>query len=373
MLVISEIPTPYRMPLFAAIAASEAVELEVLFCAAQQPDRPWNLNAQPREFAYRVLPGVRIPIRTRRNTFVYEFNPGVLRRLARRDFDALVVGGYAVFAQQAAIAFARAAGIPYLIHAESHHRKPRRAAVRAAKALVLPRVIGTAAAGLAAGTAAARYLASYGLDPARIRIVPNTIDVSAHAAAAEDARMRATAIGDELDLPERFVVFAGRLVEAKGIPDLVAALRRLGNDAPTVVVAGQGPLERELAAVPKLRLLGFQPQTRLIELFALASAAVLPSRTEPWGVVVNEALACGCPVIVSDAVGAAEDLVRDGIDGRIVAAGDVDGLAAALLEELPRPDPATGPISRWTYAFGVEQFLEAVDLALSRDGFTTRQ
>jgi glycosyltransferase involved in cell wall biosynthesis len=364
VLVISEIPTPYRLPLFRALAESGLVELEVLFCAEEQPDRPWELTDELRGFRHEIMRGFRIPIRTRRNTFVYEVNPRVLGRLARRDFDAVVVGGYAVFAEQAAIVFAQAAGVPYLIHAESHHGKPRGPITRWAKAAILPPIVGRAGAGLAAGSAAARYLASYGLHPGRIRIVPNTIDVAAYAAGAAAAREQAASIREKLGLPDKYVFFAGRLFEAKGVGDLIAAIRLLGDESPPVVVAGVGPLSTDLEAVPQVKLLGFQPQPRLIELLALASATLVPSRVEPWGVAVNEALACGCPVVVTDAVGAAEDLVQDGRDGRIVPTGDISALAAAMVEELPRPDPAAGRIGRWTYEFGVEQFAEAVQLAV---------
>ena len=108
---------------------------------------------------------------------------------------------------------------------------------------------------------------------------------------------------------------------------------------------------------------GFQPTARLIELFALADAAVLPSRAETWGVIVNEALACGCPVVVSDAVGAVEDLVVEGVNGRIVPAGDVQALASALaspgVHRRRRADRPTR-IRHWDYDFAVEQFLELV-------------
>ena len=189
----------------------------------------------------------------------------------------------------------------------------------------------------------------------RIRLFPNTVDVGVYRRAADEARTRPFALG----LPDRYFLYAGRLTAGKGAGDLAAALQRLGADAPALLVAGEGPLEDELGALPAVRLLGFQPTARLIELMALAAATVLPSRAETWGVVVNEALACGCPVIVSDAVGAVEDLVVDGVDGTVFPAGDVGALASALAAEPPE-GAGQGRIRRWDYEFAVGQFLELV-------------
>lgn len=346
------------------LARRPEIELEVLFCAWSEPDRPWSLAEELKDVPHRVLRSFSPRIRTRRNTFVYEVNPEIVGILRRGDFDLLVIGGYSVFAEQAALVYARLRGVPYLVHSESHLLKLRPAWVRAIKRVVLPWVLGGAAGGLAVGSAAARYLAAYGVPPDRIRIVPNTVDVGAYAEAATGARARAPEIRAARGLPDRFLLFAGRLVEAKGVPELVEALRLLGPAAPTVVVAGEGPLAGELATCPGVRTAGFLQRDELIELLALADAALVPSRSEPWGVVVNEALACGCPVIASDAVGAVEDLVVDEVNGRVVPARDPAALAEAMASPLPRPDPREGRIWEWTYDFGVEQFLDAVRLAL---------
>lgn len=362
VMIVSEIPTPYRLPLFARLAAHPALELKVLFCAAEQPDRPWQFGEELARVPHEVLRGRRIEFRNRQNQFIYEVNPEILRRVRPGQVDVLVLGGYAVFAEQAAILLAKAYRIPYLIHSESHLLNARSGPRRAVKSALLPRIIGGAAAGLAVGSVAARYLSHYGLHPGRIRIVPNTIDVDRYAARAQSARQDADSVRHRLGLPARYQLYVGRLVEAKGIGDLAAA--RKGVDLPELLVAGTGPLEADLRDVPGIRLLGFQPPERLIELYALAEKTIVPSRVEPWGVAVNEALACSCPVVVSDAVGAAYDLVRPGRDGWVFPAGDTQALARALAAPALEDDRRARPIDRWTYDLAVEQFLEALRLVL---------
>ena len=363
--VISEIPTPYRLPLYERIAERGDIDLEVLFCAAEEPDRPWNLGSSLERVPHRILRGWAPALRTRTESFVYEINPEIVSVLRAAKYDAIVIGGYSVFAEQVAIAYAKVTRTPYLLHTESHHLKSRPWATRAVKQALLRPVVGGAAAGLAVGSLAADYLESYGLDRGRIRIVPNTIDVTAFSAAADRARTDAMKVRSELRLPPSFVLFVGRLVAGKGILELLAALEQLGPDAPQLVVAGEGPLVDEIASIPTVTHLGFQPTHTLIQLYALAERAVVPSRAETWGLSVNEALACGCPVVATDAVGAAHDLIEDGVNGYLVPVGDVAALAAALVAH--RPDArANRRIDRWSYEFGAEQFAEGVELALRR-------
>lgn len=364
ILVLSEIPTPYRLPFFARLANRPEFDLELVFCASEEPDRPWEIDAALADVPHRVLGGIKVPIRTRRDIFVYEINPGIVSLLARSRYDAVVVGGYSVFAEQAAIAIARLRRIPYALHSETTLFKPRSHAVRLAKRALVGPLITNAAVGLAAGTAAAAYLESYGLPTARIRIVPNAIDVESYGRRADSARKRATAIRVELGLPDRFVAFVGRLVEGKGVTDLLEAIRTLGPAAPTLVVAGEGPLTNEVRGTPNVVHLGFLQQERVIELLALADWTIVPSRFETWGVAVNEALACGCPVIVTDAVGSHVDLVVDGVNGRVVPSQAPAMLAAAIAGPRPSGDPSRGRIEQWNYEFAVEQFVDAMRLAL---------
>jgi glycosyltransferase involved in cell wall biosynthesis len=362
--VISEIPTPYRMPFYELLAARPEIDLEVVFCSRAQPDRPWDLDGSLDRVPHRFLRGVSPAVRTRQGTFVYEVNPGAVPLAARGTHDAVVIGGYAVFAEQAAIAISLARGIPYLLHSESTLAAPRPPLVQRLKSAAVGAAVRGAAAGLATGTEASRYLVHYGMAPDRIRIVPNTVDVAAYRRTADEARARAEHVRAEWGLPERYVLFAGRLVEDKGILDLLAARALLGDSALPLVVAGSGPLERDVQDAPGVVHAGFLRPERLVELFALAEWTVVPSHREPWGVVVNESLASGCPVIVTERVGAAADLVIEGVNGRIVPPRAPAALAAALAGPQPSGDPARGPIENWTHEYAVEQFLQAIELAL---------
>lgn len=357
---LSEIPTPYRLPLLRRIAEHPDIDLQVGFLSPEHPDRPWSTSDDLAHIPHEFLPGLDLAVPRGPETAHVQLNGALGSRL--RGVDAVVVAGWSKPAEWLAVAQARATGVPYLLHSESHVLGRRSGVRRAIKRAVLPQVVGHAAAGLATGSGAARYLAAYGLDRSRIRIFPNTIDVAAYRERA--ARVDAGAVRKRFGLPERYWLYAGRLVESKGIADLLAAHRALGGEALPLVVAGTGPLEPQVRAAPNVLALGFVQPAELVDVFALAEVTVVPSLEEPWGVVVNEALAVGSAVLASDAVGAAEDLVQPGENGSIYPAGDRDALVRALRAGVPRGDPTRGRIAHWDYEWAVAQFLEAVELAL---------
>ena len=145
------------------------------------------------------------------------------------------------------------------------------------------------------------------------------------------------------------------------------------------MVVGSGPEQlrlQELARSLRIRLLllGERPWERMVEVYASADVFCLLSVREPWGVVVNEAAACGLPLVLSDRVGAAADLLRDGENGSLVPSGDVSATAArAPPLRLVRIGALGGGVrSRelmrdWGYGPGVERFVEAVrEAATSR-------
>ena len=167
---------------------------------------------------------------------------------------------------------------------------------------------------------------------------PQAVDASvfgAPVAPEERAAARARAGAGDGDF---LALFVGRLEREKGVPVLLDAWRRAGlADGAALAFAGDGPLRAEVeSAGANVRALGPVEQPELPALYAAADALVLPSVrtatfTEPWGLVVNEAMHGGTPVIASDAVGAvAGGLVRDGRNGLVAPAGDATALASRL-------------------------------------------
>ena len=139
--------------------------------------------------------------------------------------------------------------------------------------------------------------------------------------------------------PSESFVFVGRLVEAKGIDVLAEAYQRYRAAVASpwpLLVAGTGDKQSRLQHVQGVEMLGFIQPADLPGILRQAGCLVLPSRFEPWGVVVHEATAAGLPVIASTACGATRRLVLDGHNGRLVAAGDADDLCRALIEQSSR-------------------------------------
>ena len=136
----------------------------------------------------------------------------------------------------------------------------------------------------------------------------------------------------------------GRLVPEKGVFDLLNAYGKLSAEMRAevgLVFVGEGTARSELGRrandiVPgSIQFAGFVQREQLASYYALADVFVFPSHTDPWGLVVNEAMACGLPVISSEAAGCTADLVEDNRNGRVVRGGDVNQLASAM-EDLAR-------------------------------------
>jgi glycosyltransferase involved in cell wall biosynthesis len=335
--VVSPEPTPYRAPLFDRIALRPDIELTVVYAARTVAQRTWSVRLQhPHIF----LRGVRLPFVRRLLRHDYPVTPTIGRALRTVAPDVVVVSGWSTFASQAALAWCRARGTPYVLLVESHDTGPRAWWRRAVKGTIVPRIVRGAASVLVVGTLARESVVARGAAPQRVHVFANTIDVE-----------RWLERADQLERRPRdgvVVLSVGRRVPEKAFDVLEAACAQAG-------------VELELVT-------GGLDEDQLARRYADADIFALVSRHEPWGVVVTEAAASGLPLVLSSQVGAATDLLdRNGV---LVPPDDVDATAAALrrLADDPELRRQMGARSRelvraWGYEPSVEGFVAAVSEA----------
>jgi glycosyltransferase involved in cell wall biosynthesis len=179
--------------------------------------------------------------------------------------------------------------------------------------------------------------------------MPYAVDNQYFANLASPSASSEQRLRHELQLaPDRPVIlFASKLQTRKHADHLVEAYRRFSSnryDQPYLVIVGDGEerarLEIQCRGLDGVRFAGFRNQSELPRFFQLADVFVLPSRHEPWGLIVNEAMASGCPVIVSTDVGSHADLVTDGVQGCVYPVGDIAALTAALERVFATPTTA---------------------------------
>jgi glycosyltransferase involved in cell wall biosynthesis len=249
----------------------------------------------------------------------------------------VVCYGYRTASFLIAAAAAKATGSALVLTTDAHQLSPREGDSWKVpvKRAILPRVFRMADAVLAPSTRTVRFLGSLGVPSDRVFLTPFAVDNMFFSEASRAADRSATRLEWGVPPEAPVALFVGKLVTWKRPGDLLEAAAQV--DRMHVVYAGDGPLKRslearadELGMLPRAHFLGFVNQQQLPPIYAGADFLVLPSDHEPFGLVINEAFACGRPAVVSEACGAAGDLVVDGETGFIVPTGDIRALADRL-------------------------------------------
>ena len=330
--LLTEIPAPFRIPLFNALAARDDANLFVLFLSERDPKRP-HYERHEGEHRYRsqVLAGKHLQ---RRGRWIV-LSRGVISALHRVRPHVVVVGGWNQPAFWLAALYARTTRTPLVAWVESTARDERpgtgplelakRALIRACAGFLVP------------GTASRAYLRELGVPDERIETAPNAVDASIFAAAVDAARADRSGLRAKLDLSGCVVLCVGRLDREKGVDVLLSAVRDLPV---TVVVVGAGSRGGELSgtAPPNVRFVGAVSRAELPDWYAAADVFVLPSRSEQWGMVLNEAAHAGLPLVATDAAGAAYELIEHGSNGYRIPVEDPAALRAALGRLASDPD-----------------------------------
>jgi glycosyltransferase involved in cell wall biosynthesis len=382
-------PIQYQAPLLRRIAQEPDIDLTVLFGSdfslRSYKDEGFGVEVAwdtPLLEGYRseFLPNLRD---TGGISLLSPISHGIYSRLRNPDgspaFDALWVHGYASVNSLQAIFAAGALGIPVLLRADIWLAdRPRGALKLFAKSMFLHGLRHLVAATLPVGSANAAYWSHYFGSGFPQFLMPYAVDNDWFAQRAEAAVATEAALRAELRLEpgHPIILFASKLQTRKHCDHLVQAYKNLLGKLPAdpyLVIVGDGEeranLEQQCVGIEGVRFAGFQNQSILPRYFRLADVFVLPARHEPWGLIVNESMASGCPVIVSTDVGAGPDLITNGNEGFIYPVGDIPALAAALTHVLANPQTSVSMaaaarrrIATWGFDENIQGLRQALAL-----------
>jgi glycosyltransferase involved in cell wall biosynthesis len=406
VLLVCTHPVQYASPTFRRLAERPELDILVAYCSLQGAesgvDPDFNVPVAwdvPLLDGYRWVHVPNKSLTAGLGRFGGLVNPGLWKLVRSGDFDAVVIYGYAYASLWIALAAAKSKRIPIMMSADTvklrslgrgwrgwwwkrwvKRRFLRFVYLRLANLILVP-------------SSAARNFqrSAIGIPDTRIVLTHYVVDNDFfNQASKKEGR---STVRRSWNVPDdaMVILYCAKLTPWKRPQDLLRSFGAICTDRSSelppayLVFAGDGILNESLRAEAaalgvseKVRFLGFVNQSALPGVYAASDVLVLPSEFEPWGLVVNEAMVCGVPAIVSDQVGAGADLVIRGETGEVYPMGDVNALAEILSrllrdpEELSRKGQAArARMESWSIREHVQGMLRAIEIAAAPRGLAS--
>ena len=379
----------YQDPFFRLLAADPEIDLTVLYCsrAGAESYRDADMGTTLR-WDVELLTGyrhvfLRNLVHDSNRGWTRHVNPGIVPALLRGHYDMVIsMTGWGSISAMLGILACRLAGIPFFLYGDSSFPPPEDTLLRRIRARLLGMLFSNATGFMVSGVLNAEYYRHYGGDPDHFFLLPWAVDNDRFAKAARFAQGEREEMRERLAIrPQQTVfVFSAKLVERKDPMTLLRGYERMRErDRAVVLFVGDGELRETLEtyarerALTGVRFAGFINQSDLPKYYGMSDVFVLPSTYEPRGAVINEAMVCGLPVIVTDRCGSIGDIVLDGENAFIYPAGDADALAASMTRLVDDPalrermgERSREIIAGWDYARGVDGVKEMMRWTTSR-------
>lgn len=356
---------PYRTPVFDALAADPGIDLEVVYLSRREKNREWEVK--PPRHAHVMLQSWSTYVSSR--DWPIHLHRGLRAALDKHDPDVVVTMGYDSpgFWQAAYWAMRHGAGRVLYMGSTALSSRTKVGPV----ALLRRRFVAEMHAFLAYGSWARDYLLALGANWDDIFVGMNTVDVAAVSAGVDAATPIPRRAEHEL-------LYVGQLIRRKGVHVLVDALAALGAMDWRLHIAGSGPEEAALRAQiaglgleARVVFHGYKQSAELAPLMAGCDVLVMPSQSEVWGLVVNEALAAGLFVVAGQTAGAVPDLLRPGLNGYATDANHPRRLAATLAKAMTAPKDRfaiRASVLPFTPQYTADRLGEAIRHAAERAG-----
>ena len=349
VLFIATHPIQYQSPIFRLMAQHPRLEMQAAYCSLQGAksglDPEFGIELKWDVPLLDGYPWVHVPNKSPwpgLARFWGLVNPGLWKLVSHGGYDAIVIyTGYAYLSFWIAMAAANLHRVPILFGTDAHGLVPldgKKWKVTV-KRFVWPRLFRLADVVIVPSSWSVEMMRSLGIPDDRLVLTPYVVDNDWWVNQAEKVdrgEVRRT-WGVPEDAP--VVLFCAKLQPWKRPLDVMNAFAQAGVVGSHLVFAGEGPLRGELESqavslglAGRVHFLGFTNQSLLPAVYRASDVLVMSSDYDAFGVVVNEAMLCGCPAIVSDRVGAGHDLIVAGQNGGVFPCGDVKALASLLRE-----------------------------------------
>jgi glycosyltransferase involved in cell wall biosynthesis len=396
VLAVASHVVQYASPVYRLLAASDQVDFQVAYCSMRGAEAGHDAEfGAVVKWDVPLLDGYAWKHVANHGSgnegFFGLYNPGLWKFIRDGKFDAVICyTGYLRASFWISYFAAKTSGAAFMFGNDVNTLAPRdhRGWKLALKKRLWPLLFRLADQTWGSSTPARDLLVSLGLPPERVTLIPITVDNDWWVRQSALVQRHAVRQSWGASPDDAVVLFCAKLQPWKRPFDLLQAFAPMRSPKTLLVFAGDGPLRGELEAeaaklgvASHVRFLGFANQSDLPAVYSSADVMVLPSEFEPFAVVVSEAMCCGCPVIASDAVGSAPDLIVPVEPGFIYPAGDVKKLTEILTVALADRaslrqfgDACRARMRSWSPAQNVSGTIEAVKLAVahSRKNYSER-
>jgi len=341
--IVSNAHAPYRLHLHRRIVREiPQIRLWSLY-THETSNAPWTFGEADDIGAVMFGKGESSDLQSDPKRSLREWRRGgkIIEWIKERNVRFVLMNGYNDAGRVRIIRFCREAKTPCWLWGDSNILGDRAAGLKGRiKKAVVGRIVGWCDGIFSCGRLGREYFLKYGADPNRLFYFPVEPDYDLIQRLDFD---RIEQVRRRFDLANgrRRIVFSGRLASVKRLDLLLDAFAAIADQRPLwdLLIIGDGPLRQSLQSRLPMQLAGrvrwtgfLDDQTGVSALYRLCDVLALPSDYEPWALVVNEAAAAGLAIVASDVVGAAAELVHDGVNGRLFAVGDLPALTQCLLD-----------------------------------------
>lgn len=317
---LHNIISPYRVPLFEELSRQHRIDLHVYFCAETHKIRKWSV-IHSESYNYEVLPGVTFE----NSNISFHINPSIITKIIKGKYDVIIISGNPDFTTYATFITSKLLKIPIVWWSEGIESAQSKLGklitpltkyiVKNVDSIVVP------------GSLSKAYHVKIGANPEKIFFAPNIVNNEQFIKNCHNFKAKKNDFKKELGFEnKKIILYVGQLIERKGVEYLISAYEKLKDEEENIalVIVGDGNFKDRLEAIcndnniEDVYFKGWVSEEQKILFYTISDLFVFPTLKDVWGLVVNEAMCCGLPVISTKAAGSSVDMIITGENGYIV-------------------------------------------------------